>query len=432
MSSDVAVEVRGLGKRYEIGADQGGYMLLTERITQRLKSLGRREPTEEFWALRDIDFEVKRGETMGIIGHNGAGKSTLLKILSRITPPTEGEARLRGRVGALLEVGTGFHPELTGRENVFLNGAILNMSRQEIQRRFDEIVEFADVGQFIDTPVKRYSSGMQLRLAFSVAAHLEPEILIIDEVLSVGDLAFQQKCLGRMEKASQEGRTVVFISHQLPSVTNLCDRAIMLSEGRIAATGRVGEVIDHYVGDISSDIERGLRDRQNRGGNGKLRLIDVRLERDGELIDSPASGESFDIVFAFDKHTTESLRGLRFNFSIHILGDGTPLLDLDSGVTGTTFPEVPAHGEIRCRIDRCPLPAGQYYIDFRVDGAGERFDAVYHAAELTVAGGDFYGKGAAQDRIMDYRTVLVDHSWRLDAVSEHVAPAPAPAASPTA
>jgi lipopolysaccharide transport system ATP-binding protein len=431
MSSDVAVEVRDLGKRYQIGADQGSYMLLTERITQRVRSVGRRQPKEEFWALRHIDFEVKRGETLGIIGHNGAGKSTLLKILSRITPPTEGEARLRGRVGALLEVGTGFHPELTGRENVFLNGAILDMKRQEIQRRFDEIVEFADIGPFIDTPVKRYSSGMQLRLAFSVAAHLEPEILIIDEVLSVGDLAFQQKCLGRMERASREGRTVVFISHNLPSVMNLCDRAMMLAEGRIAATGRVSEVIDHYVGDVTSDIERGLRDRQNRDGNGKLRFVDARYERNGQIIDSPTSGDDFEIVFAYDKQTKESLRGARFNFSIHILGDGTPILDLDSGLTGTSFAELPDQGEVRCKIDRCPLPAGQYYIDVRADGAGERFDAVHHAAELTVAGGDFYRTGGAQDRIMDYRTVLVDHSWSLEPARPETVPDTA-AASPLA
>jgi len=190
MSSGNAIEVRGLGKRFEIGTGTGAYQLLTETVTNRFKSLGRGKQDREFWALQDIDFELEHGGTLGIIGHNGAGKSTLLKILSRITPPTVGEARLRGRVGALLEVGTGFHPELTGRENVFLNGAILSMSRREIESKFDEIVEFADIGSFIDTPVKRYSSGMQLRLAFSVAAYLEPEILIVDEVLSVGDMAF--------------------------------------------------------------------------------------------------------------------------------------------------------------------------------------------------------------------------------------------------
>src|SRR3954468_22379014 len=253
MADEIAIEVKELAKRYENTGDQAGYVLLTERITQRFKNFGRGPKPQEFWALRDIDFEVRRGETLGVIGHNGAGKSTLLKILSRITPPTKGEVHLRGRVGALLEVGTGFHPELSGRENVFLNGAILNMKRNEIQSRFDEIVEFADIGPFIDTPVKRYSSGMQLRLAFSVAAHLEPEILIIDEVLAVGDTAFQQKCLGRMETASREGRTVLFISHNLASVRALCDRAILLSKGQMEAEGSTGEVIRAYVGGIRSE-----------------------------------------------------------------------------------------------------------------------------------------------------------------------------------
>jgi lipopolysaccharide transport system ATP-binding protein len=416
MNPDNAIEVNDLSKRYEISADQGGYLLLTERITERFKSMGRRQKPQEFWALQDINFEVKRGETLGVIGHNGAGKSTLLKILSQITPPTKGEARLHGRVGALLEVGTGFHPELTGRENVFLNGAILNMKRREIQDRFEEIVEFADIGPFIDTPVKRYSSGMQLRLAFSVAAHLEPEILIIDEVLSVGDLAFQQKCLGRMETASREGRTVVFISHNLPSVVNLCDKAIMLSEGRVAASGKVGDVIDAYVGDVTSDLERGLKDRR-RHGNGKLRFVDFRLEQEGQVIDSPTTGEDFDMVLSFEKHTQETLRSSRFNLTILTLSDQTPLLDLDTAATGTTFTEVPERGELRCTVHRCPLPAGQYYIDLRADAGGERLDAVNHVAELTVAGGDFHGRGGTQEGIMDYRTVLVDHTWSLDAVS---------------
>ena len=428
-SSDIAIEVEDLSKRYEIGGDQAGYLLLTERITERVKNFGRGPKPQEFWALRDINFEVRRGETLGVIGHNGAGKSTLLKILSRITPPTKGEARLHGRVGALLEVGTGFHPELTGRENVFLNGAILNMRRREIQSRFEEIVEFADIGPFIDTPVKRYSSGMQLRLAFSVAAHLEPEILIIDEVLSVGDIAFQEKCLGRMEEASKEGRTVVFISHSLPSVVNLCDRAIMLSEGRVAASGRVGEVVDAYVGAFTSDLERGIRDRSHQG-NGKLRLVDFHLERDDRLLDSPVTGEHFDMVLSFEKHTQEALRGTRVNLTVFALGDPTPLLDLDTAQTGESFPEVPAQGEIRCRLERCPLPAGQYYVDVRVDAGGQRLDALNNVAELTVAEGDFHGRGGTHERMIDYRTVLVDHSWSLDATAPEPVAAPDPARAP--
>jgi lipopolysaccharide transport system ATP-binding protein len=429
MNADLAIEVNDLSKRYEISGDQAGYLLLTERITERIKTIGRRPKPQEFWALQDVSFEVKRGETLGVIGHNGAGKSTLLKILSRITPPTKGEARLHGRVGALLEVGTGFHPELTGRENVFLNGAILNMKRREIQSRFEEIVEFADIGPFIDTPVKRYSSGMQLRLAFSVAAHLEPEILIIDEVLSVGDLAFQQKCLGRMEEASKEGRTVVFISHSLPSVVNLCDRAIMLSDGRIAAAGKVGEVVDAYVGDVSSDLERGIRDRR-RHGNGKLRLVDFHLEQNGQLHDSPVTGEDFDMVLSFEKHAHEALRGTRVNLTVFTLSDQTPLLDLDTAQTGDSFSEVPVQGQIRCRLHRCPLPAGQYYVDVRIDSGGERLDALNHIAELTVADGDFHGRGGSHQPMIDYRTVLVDHSWSIEATEAEPVAAPDPARAP--
>jgi lipopolysaccharide transport system ATP-binding protein len=408
--SDVAIEVNGLGKRYQINVDQAGYMLLTERITERLKSLGRRQKTQEFWALRDVDFEVKRGETMGIVGHNGAGKSTLLKVLSRITPPTEGEARLRGRVGALLEVGTGFHPELTGRENVFLNGAILDMRRQEIQKRFDEIVEFADVGPFIDTPVKRYSSGMQMRLAFSVAAHLEPEILIIDEVLSVGDLAFQEKCLGRMETAAGEGRTVVFISHNLASVRGLCDRAIMLSGGRIVASGDASDVVDTYVSDMLAESQTSLRDRENRVGDGRVRLTDLRLEQGGEMIDSPASGKDFDIVVSFETADGVPMRGVNFGILIAAHGEDKPLINIYSETAGTAFREVPGHGEVRCRIKRCPLPAGQYYVGVWCDASQQMLDAVTRAADLTVGGGDFFSSGREQ---IGHRTVLVDHAWSL-------------------
>ncbi len=410
MSNEIAIQAENLGKCFRIGGDGAAYQLLTEKLTAQFKSFGRRPKQQDFWALRDVSFEVKRGETFGVIGHNGAGKSTLLKILSRITPPTEGTARLRGRVGALLEVGTGFHPELTGRENVFLNGAILNMTRREIQAKFDEIVEFADIGPFIDTPVKRYSSGMQMRLAFSVAAHLEPEILVIDEVLSVGDTAFQEKCLGRMETAAGEGRTVVFISHNLASVRGLCDRAIMLSGGQIKAEGPVGEVIDTYVGDILTTSDQNLAEMENRTGDGRLRFTDLHLERDGHIIDSPSSGTDFDIVVSFETAEGESIRNPNFGIIVAAQGEDKPLINLYSETAGATFPEIPAAGQVRCRIHRCPLPAGQYYIGVWSDTNQVMLDAVTRAADLTVGGGDYYGSGREP---IGPRTVLVEHEWSL-------------------
>ena len=424
MSRDLAIEVKGLGKRFDIGAaNTGGYQLLTESITQRIKTFGRRPATREFWALRDINFEVKRGETFGIVGHNGAGKSTLLKILSKVTPPTEGEARLRGRVGALLEVGTGFHPELTGRENVFLNGAILNMKRHEIISRFEEIVDFADIGPFLDTPVKRYSSGMKMRLAFSVAAHLQPEILIIDEVLSVGDIAFQEKCLGRMESAAGEGRTVVFISHNLAAIRGLCDRAIMLSAGKIVAEGDVGEVVDTYVGDVLSETKRSLSERENRVGSGKLRYTDLRLERGGEVIDTPATGKDFDIVVSFETEDGQPLANVNFGVAITAQGDDKPIMNMYSETAGSRFHDVPGRGEIHCHIDRCPLPAGQYFIDCWSDVHQQMLDALHRASDLTISGGDYYSSGREQ---LGPRTVLVDHSWSLSATGDEDAQEPTP------
>ena len=258
--TDTVVQVQNLGKRYLLGRqqDSGGYRTLRESFVEAVRAPLRRfrDPAnarppaveEEFWALRDVSFEIKRGEVLGIIGRNGAGKSTLLKILSRITEPTTGKITLKGRVASLLEVGTGFHPELTGRENIFLNGAILGMSRVEIKAKFDEIVAFAEVERFLDTPVKRYSSGMYVRLAFAVAAHLEPEILIVDEVLAVGDAEFQKKCLGKMQDVAQgQGRTVFFVSHNMAAIHQLCTRALLMSHGVLVQNGTPLEVIDTYL-----------------------------------------------------------------------------------------------------------------------------------------------------------------------------------------
>lgn len=244
-----AIELDGVSKRYWLGEDHPGRSLreVAQTAVRRVRHPRRRRQREELWSLRDIDLTIAEGESVGVIGRNGAGKSTLLKILSRITEPTSGVSRTRGRVSALLEVGTGFHPELTGRENVFLNGAILGMSRRDIVRRFDDIVAFAGVETFIDTPVKRYSTGMHLRLAFAVAAHLEPDILVVDEVLAVGDAEFQEKCLRRMESVEREGRTVVFVSHNLGAVRNLCQRTVWLERGRVQRTGATTDVIEAYI-----------------------------------------------------------------------------------------------------------------------------------------------------------------------------------------
>jgi lipopolysaccharide transport system ATP-binding protein len=249
--TDIAVRIEGLGKQYRIGARRRGYRTLRESIMNVLHA---RSPfrsagasTNTIWALKDVSLEIKRGEIVGVIGPNGAGKSTLLKILSRITEPTTGFAEIHGRAGSLIEVGTGFHPELTGRENIYLNGAILGMKRAEIERKFDEIVAFAEVEQFLETPVKHYSSGMYLRLAFAVAAHLEPEILIVDEVLAVGDMSFQKKCLNKMQDVGQHGRTVVFVSHNMPAITRMCGRAILLNAGRVLQDGSAHQVVKAYL-----------------------------------------------------------------------------------------------------------------------------------------------------------------------------------------
>lgn len=252
--SDIAIRVEGLGKRYHIGSPGMGYRTLRETVVdivrapaRRLGRNGSNGSLNTIWALKDVSFDVRQGQVLGIIGRNGAGKSTLLKILSRVTDPTEGVGEIHGRVGSLLEVGTGFHPELTGRENIYLNGAILGMHRTEIDRKFDEIVEFSEVGQFIDTPVKRYSSGMYLRLAFSVAAHLEPEILVVDEVLAVGDAEFQRKCLGKMSDVAQQGRTVLFVSHNMSAILRLTQETIVIEKGRMGLRAPTPQAVDYYL-----------------------------------------------------------------------------------------------------------------------------------------------------------------------------------------
>ena len=276
----VAIEVQGLSKKYRLGEYHAAYGTLRETLVHATKRFTGQEhdrPRSEVWALRDVSFEVPEGQVLGIIGRNGAGKSTLLKILTRIATPTSGRAEIRGRVGSLLEVGTGFNQELTGRENIYLNGAILGMKRREIEARFDDIVEFSGVEKFIDTPVKRYSSGMYVRLAFAVAAHLEPEILFVDEVLSVGDAEFQRRCLGRMEELANTGRTVVFVSHALPSVAQLCDRAIWIDRGQLVGDGDAADMIAKYLHQTRKSGTERVWPAESAPGNDLARIREIRV-----------------------------------------------------------------------------------------------------------------------------------------------------------
>ena len=286
----IAIEAEGISKRYRLGEFQAAYGTLRESLAHAGRLITRKEhklKTQELWALEDVSFQVEEGEVLGVIGRNGAGKSTLLKVLTRITTPTSGRVEIRGRVGSLLEVGTGFHPELTGRENIYLNGAILGMKRREIQQKLPDMIEFSGVEGFLDTPVKRYSSGMYVRLAFSVAAHLEPEILLVDEVLAVGDAEFQRRCLGRMEDFGANGRTVLFVSHNLQAVAQLCDRVILMEKGRVALDGPSADVVAHYLQtSAGAGSSRTWDDVEDAPGDELVRLRSVRIvDRDGETVD---------------------------------------------------------------------------------------------------------------------------------------------------
>ncbi len=392
--SDIAIRVEGLGKQFRIGARQEQYKTFREAVTNTFLSPARRasrllsrktavarEHAEMVWALRDISFEVKCGDVVGIIGRNGAGKSTLLKILSRITEPTTGYAAIRGRVGALLEVGTGFHAELTGRENTYLNGAILGMSRQEIDRKFDEIVQFAEVERFIDTPVKHYSSGMYLRLAFAVAAHLEPEIMVVDEVLAVGDAAFQKKSLGKMADVAQAGRTVLFVSHNMGAVSTLCTRGILLEQGRVALQGTAQEAVSRYLSNVIEHTSSENIREEDLSKAIQIRRVAVKDE-------SGATAAIFDvfdpIYLEIEYDVRQDLKGS--NLSLLLLRDG---LDVFNSFDVDCSPEFISNrpkGHYKARIKLLsPLKAGTYSVTV---GAGfarrEMLDQIVDAVTFTV------------------------------------------------
>lgn len=363
---DSVIEIENLGKKYRLGQLHSN--LLSESIGEGIRSVYRKitgsgsadvyrvsNMENEIWALHDVNLQIREGEVVGIIGRNGAGKSTLLKILSRITSPTTGRVNLEGRVGCLLEVGTGFHPELTGRENIFLNGAILGMTKSEIRRKFDEIVWFSEIERFLDTPVKRYSSGMYVRLAFSIAAHLDPEILIVDEVLAVGDAAFQKKCLGKMQEVSTGGRTVLFVSHNMAAVRDLCNRAVWLKGGKIKSIGDTSEIVSGYLHEYAGSVHEQIwDDPESAPGNEKIRLRLARLSSAGKdttiSVETPLTVE-FEYWNAFP--------GTELNLSLHLNSlEGTCVFNSDSS------PRIYPAGLVRetCHIPGNLLNEGTYRI----------------------------------------------------------------------
>lgn len=371
--SDIVIKAENISKKYILAHQQAErYTTLRDIISKKAKNLLNRsakasaiQKREEFWALNDISFEIKQGDRIGIIGRNGAGKSTLLKILSRITEPTAGRITLKGRVASLLEVGTGFHPELTGRENIFLNGAILGMSRVEIRTKFDEIVDFAEIEKFLDTPVKRYSSGMYVRLAFSVAAHLEPEILIVDEVLAVGDAQFQKKCLGKMEDVSQtQGRTVLFVSHNMTAMQSLCNKGILLEKGALKYTGNMPETIIHYLKQFTSGKRKVEWELSRAPGNTNAKLLRAEVNTVNQSstgVDVFETGDAFEFQFVFF-NGKEGLTVLDVTF--HLLDEMGHLVFVGSSGIHNTPVKSFEKGEVKfiCRIPTDLMHEGSYNI----------------------------------------------------------------------
>jgi len=421
MSSDLAIRADAVSKRYLLGSHASES--LREFALNRLRDpLGRRTTREAFWALRDVNFDVTRGEVVGLIGRNGAGKSTLLKILSRITEPTSGTIDLYGRVGSLLEVGTGFHPELTGRENIYLNGSILGMRRHEIDAKFDEIVDFSGVGRFLDTPVKRYSSGMFVRLAFAVAAHLEPEILIVDEVLAVGDVPFQKKCLGKMKSTAGSGRTVLFVSHQIAAVRALCSRAILLNKGGVEMDDDVELVAQAYARTWMPEDVRAVLRPEPATATGLPRVVEARLLFDGKPEPQPMQGcrVAVEVDFVADEPVEPAL-GVIFHNS-----DGVAMIEASSRYAppDPSMTEPRDGGTIRFDFGQLPLNAGDYSVTLYLGREERDTHVLREALGFEMVEHDFFDVGRA------YRTENSQMWWpakmtAADAVIEESPPAAA-------
>jgi lipopolysaccharide transport system ATP-binding protein len=398
------IRVENLGKQYTIGSRRKAYGSLRESLTEAVKKPFQRwrrnghSRAETIWALRDVNFEVMPGEVVGIIGRNGAGKSTLLKILSRITEPTTGTVELHGKVGSLLEVGTGFHPELTGRENIYLNGAVLGMKRLEISRKFDEIVAFAEIEKFLDTPVKHYSSGMYMRLAFAVAAYLDPEILVVDEVLAVGDAGFQKKCLGKMGEVAESGRTVLLVSHNIPAIEGLCSRVVVMESGKILYRGETKHGIDYYHEGGNKNCKLPLIDRVDRIGDGKARITSITIfGQNGRETNQINMGDSFTVELRSKGKVKKAIIGILFGNAYR-----------QQIIRGYTWEQVASEVEltgddtISCYFENFPMMHGTYNIHTWI-GQGNNsisnncIDHIENAAELVIVPKDVFGTGRMVD-----------------------------------
>lgn len=408
----MSIKAHHISKEYVLHHEQpSAYRSIREDISSSVLNLFNRKnraSDEVFNALNDVSFEIHAGERVGIIGRNGAGKSTLLKILSRITEPTSGKIEITGRVASLLEVGTGFHPELSGRENIYLNGAILGMSRIEIKNKFDEIVAFAEIERFLDTPVKRYSSGMYVRLAFAVAAHLEPEILIVDEVLAVGDAQFQKKCLGKMEDVSRNSnRTVLFVSHNMAAIQNLCDKVIYLEKGKVKAIGKTDDVIKEYLKASQENMQLDLSLRADRSGNGKIRFQSVNLT-DQQMQKTDAIHCGSPAGFTINFHTSDpSLKGLQIAMGIDD-SMGQRITHFSNEVTGQ---EIQADkGKVNIYIEKLPLKEGRYTFTLFASVNGEIADYLIDAGTFDVVAGDFFHTGKLPPE--GQGSLFIQHSFR--------------------
>lgn len=424
MDGSLAIQATNLSKKYRLGTI--GMTSLREDLS-RLWNQGNNENQKnnsnqagiehsrmindhEFWALHDLNFEIPQGEVVGLIGANGSGKSTLLKILSRITEPSEGEVRIRGKVASLLEVGTGFHPELTGRENIYINGAILGMTRREVDKKFDEIVDFAGVADFIDTPIKRYSSGMTVRLGFAVAAHLDPDVLIVDEVLAVGDLRFQNRCINQMKRIANSGKTVLFVSHQMATVENLCNSAFLLDEGKIIFSGKSSDVISKYREAMDESTKLPLGQRSAREGSSKCKLVGFELKDEhNKVVDFLVSGKPAAINLRFQicqKLDLPMSLSLGVSSSNHIRIAHLCMKTFGKWI----FPTAQDSFEVCIKLPKLELNQGKYYITtFLDDENGEIVDWVTDAFVINVLQADFYGTGMVPNT--DQSLVLLEHSF---------------------